>query len=151
LVTDDICGGQKILQRTFVNQSREVNKTIDIEGTKPQAAGPKWHKSARVVDPLNPVYNLPSFYPLPTQDTKFIRDSMSVDDIDTRKQSPYLQTRNIMNTNDISGAASSIRHKARYDQTDSLKVEDINDKNRNKSTRSTNPLEPVYTYKADAA
>jgi len=56
-----------------------------------------------------------------------------------------------MKISDISGASASIRHKPRYDQTDSLKVEDINDKNRKKTTRSTNPLEPVYIYKADAA
>jgi len=41
-------------------------------------------------------------------------------------------------------------HKPRVDQTDSLKVGDINDKYRNKTTRSTNPLDPVYLYRADA-
>jgi hypothetical protein len=54
-----------------------------------------------------------------------------------------------MKTDDIFGATSIIRHKPREDQADSLKVDDINDKYRNKSKRTTNPLEPVYTYKAD--
>jgi len=44
-----------MMKKTFINSNRETNKTNDIDGTQPQSSGPKWHKSTRTVDPLNPV------------------------------------------------------------------------------------------------
>jgi len=87
---------------------------------------------------------LPSFYPLENPDTKFIRDNINIDDIETKKRSPPIKTRDKLRTDDIEGALSSHLHKPRVDQIDSLKVYDINDKFRNKTTRSTNPLDPTY-------
>jgi len=44
-----------MIQKTFTDSCRETNKTHDIDGTQPQSSGPKWNKSTRTVDPLNPV------------------------------------------------------------------------------------------------
>ena len=77
----------------------------DILGSKPQCVQ---FKSIRNGDPLNPTYNLSKVEVRPATPPKFVRDSISNDDIEGAKPKrvAYYQTRNIMEIGDIEGAAT---------------------------------------------
>ena len=76
----------------------------DIEGTKTLIN--KFITRREPSNPLQPVYKLPSFTYVPPDPPKFIRDAMTVNDIDgtsplVKKQ---LATRDLMKCDDIQGA-----------------------------------------------
>lgn len=115
LKTEDIDGAQasttfesKLQKRQHQNRPT-FHDTRDIHGTQPDVLIP-WHVNrinhnlkiddidgasplknrlcmTRQVNPLNPVYKLPSFKVRPITPPKFIRDSIRVDDIEEQRQS----------------------------------------------------------------
>ena len=76
----------------------------DIEGTKTVIN--KFITKREPSNPLQPVYKLPSFTYVPPDPPKFIRDAMTINDIDGT--SPFvkkeLATRDGMKCDDIEGA-----------------------------------------------
>ena len=182
LRTDDIDGAQykppKVYNHNFqldisdidgtktkpmVNESKkpvDIMSVDDIEGAKPRIQRQLPH-SARITNPLNPQYQLPTKPEPPIPVPKFIRDSVNVDDIPGAHSKSY-QTdkppRDIMNVNDIPGAHPRKRIltldpdgtcnglKLTNTCSRSLQVKDINNDGIFKSTRVTNPLNPVYYY-----
>jgi hypothetical protein len=60
----------------------------DIEGAKPR---PKIFKTTRVVDPLTPVYQLPTVKLAPPVQTKFIRDSHDNSDLEGAHPRPLFR------------------------------------------------------------
>ena len=182
LRTDDIDGAQyrppKVYNHNFqldisdiegsktkpmVNENKkpvDIMSVDDIEGAKPRIQRALPH-SNRMTNPLNPQYQLPTKQEPPIPTPKFIRDNISVDDIQGAHSKSY-QTdkppRDIMNVNDISGARPRKRilaldadgtcngMKLTNTCSRSLQVKDINTDGIFKSTRVTNPLNPVYYY-----
>ena len=182
LRTDDIEGAQyrppKVYNHNFqldisdiegtktkpmVNESKkpvDIMSVDDIEGAKPRIQRQLPH-SNRMTNPLNPQYQLPTKEEPPIPVPKFIRDNISVDDIQGAHSKSY-QTdkppRDIMNINDISGAHPRKRIltldadgtcnglKLTNTCSRSLQVKDINNDGIFRTTRVTNPLNPVYIY-----
>ena len=103
------------------------------------------------LDPLEPVYKLPSYQPIePIEATKEVRDIMKIDDIEgTRyKKDPWFtKTRNVNPYTEIVG--SKPRERRIYsDRIASLDVSDINNK-KLPIRQQINPLEPVYDWSVD--
>jgi hypothetical protein len=113
--TSDIAGAQP--KREY-SHSRNCFHTLlqidDIEGTRAKEKN-KILLTNRHVDPLRPSYSLPSFSPLPPDETRFLRDSMSVQDIDgaQTRQKLISSVRDILSTDDIVGAQASWRPRHR--------------------------------------
>ena len=80
-------------------------KTNDIKGANPQVV--KFQTKRQAQNPLNPVYNLSKVEYRPVTPPKFIRDQMTVDDIDKARPKvdtrTAAQTKNIMKIDDIEG------------------------------------------------
>lgn len=101
-------------------------------------------------NPLEPVYRLPSFQPMPPPEPKFIRDSIAVKDIEKAAPKPQIQYKFLRESNyigDIAGAQPKLPPAIsppnyQYD------VRDINyDKDLVfKTSRVSNSLEPRYKY-----
>lgn len=99
---------------------------------------------------MNPNYKLAQVEVRPATPPKFIRDAMSIDDIDKTKPKTDVMagrpTRDVLKIDDIQGTRAQPRHRARqnsngfnqYDYTDVTKQE-------RKSKRCSNPLDPTYT------
>lgn len=65
----------------------------DIEGTRPAAVG---FKTKRIVDPVCPVYKLPSVAPVSIEEPRpFIRDTLQVSDIAQRKINFFTRNRGV--------------------------------------------------------
>lgn len=176
LQTDDIAGAQP--KRAFA-YTRGACAPAHVEGSRPQAAyharfsnkpdsflvqdiegaQPKTNmfRTRRSVNPLNPVYKLPSHEALPFEPLRFLRDSIDVSDIDGARARPAPQSepRNSHDVGDIEGAHASWRSHKRaalermrsvgVKKADSLEVSDITDKGF-KSRRCVDPLNPVYKH-----
>ena len=125
----------------ILNKPNFILDVRDIEKAYPKKVNPN---SQRHVNPLNPVYKLPS-YPIPPPPTppKFIRDQMDISDIE--KTSPNklfpLKMRPVKTYDEIIGnhpKKSYIRKKF----YDSFNYNDVSKKV--KKYRNTNPLDPEY-------
>ena len=125
----------------------------DIEGSLPR--GHHCFVSSRHVDPLNPVYPLPSCgekYPLEVP--KFIRDTLNVKDISgakakIRKNSPpehnYMDIYRRTRDDDILLSHKKLYKGNKNKLYNSLDFRDVY-KDPPFSNRHTNPLEPRYVY-----
>lgn len=149
--------------KPMVNESKkpvDIMSVDDIDGAKPRIQRQLPH-SKRVTNPLNPQYQLPTKQEQPIPAPKFIRDNISVDDIPGAHSKVYSTdkpARDIMNINDIPGSHPRKRIltldadgtcnglKLTNTCSRSLQVKDINNDGIFKSTRVTNPLNPVYYY-----
>lgn len=82
----------------------------DIDGTR-RTIKDRMMRTNRHVDPLDPVYPLPSFTPAENYVPKFIKDSINVDDIEGAKPKVKreFQTRNTMDCSDIDGARPGLK------------------------------------------
>ena len=80
MVNDDIEGaGPRMLHIAL--SKPEFNLTnADIEGSKTQIV--KFVTKREPSNPLNPVYKLPSFTYVPPDPARFVRDAMSIEDIE---------------------------------------------------------------------
>ena len=79
----------------------------DIEGTR-HSIKDRMMRTKRHVNPLVPDYNLPNFHVTSIPETKFVRDTLDITDIDGTKPRPaktnLFKVRDTMNTTDIVGA-----------------------------------------------
>ena len=79
--------------------------TQDIEGSQPNIVK---FKTQRIgTNPLNPTYNVSQVEKRPITPPRYIRDSISIDDIDGAKPKkvPVYEVRNVIQVDDIQGAA----------------------------------------------
>lgn len=78
---------------------------------------------------------------------KFIRDQVDIGDIEGAKpkKAKYFETRNLMDVKDIDGAKAKKIY-VRQTKYDSFQYDDIT-KTKFATTRSVNPLLPVYTVR----
>jgi hypothetical protein len=149
---NDIKGTRPLELHRGTNSVDYTLKLDDIEGAMP--AG-KSHLLARAyskpVDPLMPVYKLPS-YEVPKDVTPaFLRDTLDTSDISGTRAAPlyrYPARENYL-VNDIEGAKAGWkpRHKrAGVEGTprDIMAVADINQQGVKKSNRCSDPLRPVH-------
>ena len=141
-----------------VNKPNYNLSNRDIEGTLPR--GHHCFVSSRHVDPLNPVYPLPSCgekYPLEVP--KFIRDTLDVRDISGARAKPKKQSPVDHNYMDIYRRNRDddilLSHKKLYKGNknklyNSLDFRDVY-KDPPFSNRHTNPLEPRYVFDSKMA
>ena len=148
----------------FTNKIDFINKIDDIEFAQPkkekilnkpnfilnvrdiEKAYPKKDKpfSQRHVNPLNPVYKLPSYkIPTPIPPPKFIRDQMDISDIEkTKPNKLYPMKMRPVKTYDEIGGNHPKKPYERKKFYDSLNYDDVSKKK--KKYRNTNPLDPEY-------
>ena len=89
----------------------EYNLTnADIEGTKTQVN--KFITTREPSNPLNPVYKLPKFVYVPSEPPKFVRDAMTIDDIDGARPvaKKKFAPRDTINCFDIKGAVARTQY-----------------------------------------
>ena len=147
----------------MVDEKKKPNNIMnidDIEGARPRIQRQLPH-SARNTNPLNPEYKLPTKEEEPIPPPKFIRDNINVDDIDGTHSRSYKTNKppkDIMKVDDIQGTRPRRRilcldpdgtcNGIRFESTcnRSLNVKDINNEGVFKTTRTTDPLNPVYRY-----
>lgn len=85
-----------------LNLTHVTNCINDIDGSAPKSKTIVFKNSQRIVNPLNPDYNL--HFPLPEKvETRFIRDNMQTQDV-CKRVVKERAVRNILNTRDIEGA-----------------------------------------------
>ena len=124
----------------------EYNLTnADIEKSKPNFI--KFKTTRPPSNPLNPTYKLSEVEYKPPTPPKFLRDQITNDDIEgtKTKKAKYYETRDIMKVGDIAGSKSKAVY-IRNTIYDCLNYDDIT-KSKFTSTRSVNPLMPVYSMK----
>ena len=165
LSTEDIEGAKPLLRGyQCINKPEFSNYTKDIERAHPkqlhlglnkpnyslmtsdiEKARPKKGDfvTKRITDPLNPVYKLPSFETMPITPPKYIKDSISVSDIEGTKPEIYHKwnIRDNISVKDIDGARP--KPERQLAKPDFMNPKDINGENF-QTKRFTNPLEPEY-------
>ncbi|GBG25179.1 Hypothetical Protein FCC1311_013962 [Hondaea fermentalgiana] len=149
--TRDIEGAQPKKLHVKRNNKPDSSSTADIDDAKPRI---KVFRTKRVVNPLNPEYELPQAKLAPMQEPRFLRDSMDVSDLPGARPKTYGGRRpgheqDALRTTDIPGATQATsfmaykslqrREITRY----ALDVQDIVSK-RKRTNRTTDPLRPVY-------
>jgi hypothetical protein len=95
--------------RTHIRNVRDNQLYIDdIEGSR-YTVKDRMMKTGRHTNPLTPNYPAPAYIPADPQPTKFIRDSMNIDDIEGSRTKPAknYEQRDNLNTSDIIGAQAS--------------------------------------------
>ena len=117
-------------------------KTSDISNASPSAVLFKTNRLGH--NPLTPVYILPSYETKPGTPPRFIRDSISVDDIEGSRPQIYSkwQTRNSIGVHDILGATAW--KKKELVKPNLMDCKDINSIEVFTSSRTVNPLMPEY-------
>lgn len=141
---DDIQGSKpkklhQPLEKTYYNLRND-----DIMGSKPKCQ--KFTTTRESTNPLNPEYKLPKVEIRTNTPPKFIRDNISINDIDGARPNPYtkydIQSRT-NNVEDIDGARPKKEWIPQGKQS-SLDVKDINSFWEFHTTRHTDPLSPRY-------
>lgn len=120
----------------------------DIDGAKPRIQRNLPH-SDRHVNPLMPVYDLPSYEEKPVPVPRFIRDQMAIDDIPGSHPRSYKSEkppRQLMDISDISGARPKQTRIIRDAKDRTFDVSDINQDGVFKTKRMTDPLNPKYFF-----
>jgi hypothetical protein len=153
LKNDDIEKSKPIpLIPTVVNRGNNLTSTNeDIEKSYPF----KRHKftTKRVLNPLNPDYQLPTVEIKPVTPPKLIRETNAIHDIIHDPDYPpsrkiRIKQRDYMNNSDIVREEKTVKlgKLSNRDHPDKLEVKDINNYMTFKSKRVTNPLSPRYLY-----
>jgi hypothetical protein len=121
----------------------------DIDGAKPRVQRLLPH-STRQTNPLNPEYALPSYAESPPPIPRFVRDAFSNDDLPgahPRSRKSEKPPRDLMRVDDIIGyQRRGAPPRLLQSSIDRMNVKDINTDGIHKSTRVTDPLNPVYIY-----
>ena len=128
---------------TYTNKTDGRFNVRDITGGQQ-----KRRVSKRVVNPLNPIYTLPSYEVEAPHEPKFVYDGFDISDIEGSRPTRHtnkFKTRDNINYSDVAGTSSRVLHKVRRGESpNTLNVGDITD-TKFKSTRlGHNPLEPTY-------
>jgi hypothetical protein len=141
---DDIAGSRpKKLHQPLDRQYYNL-RNDDIQGSKPKCQ--KFTTTRESTNPLNPDYQLPKVEVRVNTPPKFIRDHISINDIDGAKPNPYTKydiRSKTNNVEDIDGAKPKKEWIPQGKQS-SLDVKDINSFWEFHSTRHTDPLSPRY-------
>ncbi len=133
---------------------RDLSLVIeDIPGTR-HTVRDRMMRTTRHVNPLNPDYPLPTYNPAVLPEPKFLRDAHDVSDIEGAKAKPRkeIKARDIMNNDDVVGAKAGWKPRHRRCRAEapphSVMMEsgpELKDvKFAERSTRVTNPVDPVY-------
>jgi hypothetical protein len=132
-----------------LNKEEYQLRNDDIAGAKPDCF--KFKSTREPSNPLNPQYKLASFTAVPPPVPKFVRDSISIADIEGSKTKPpkTKPERVSMVVRDIQGTAPKVPYK-REQHYDALGYNDVYAKNW-QSKRVTNPLDPVYQVRDNLA
>jgi hypothetical protein len=128
-------------------------QTDDILGARPQCV--KFTTNRLGTNPLNPSYSLQKVEFVAPQPTRFVRDQMSIDDIEgsrpLKRKSETVRTRAVMDISDIEGTKAAFgnsikpRERTAYDNMNYRDVtHDVF-----KTSRHVNPLLPSYTVRDD--
>jgi hypothetical protein len=121
----------------------------DIDGAKPRVQRLLPH-SNRQTNPLNPEYVLPSYSEEQAPIPKFVRDAFSNDDLPgahPRSRKHHKPPRDLMRVDDIIGyQRRGAPPRLLQSSIARMNVKDINTDGIHKSTRVTDPLNPVYLY-----
>ena len=160
----DIERSVPIRKSVFTNKTDFINKIDDIEKARPnkevilnkpdfilnisdiEKAHPNknlWN-SQRHINPLNPVYKLPSYIKAErAEPRKFIRNQIDISDIEKTKPNKLfpMKMRLFKTYDEIKGVHPKKPYR-RKEIHDSLNYSDLNIKN--SKFRNTNPLEPEY-------
>lgn len=106
----DISGGTSKPLTHARNCPDNTLRVDDIDGTR-RTIKDRMMRTNRHVDPLNPQYPLPSFTPAEEYEPKFIKDSISVDDIEGARPKVKREfvTRNNMDCSDIEGTKPGLK------------------------------------------
>ena len=137
---DDIEEAQPKKEK-ILNKPNFILNVRDIENAYPKKENPI---SQRHVNPLNPVYKLPSFQvPTPEPPPKFIRDQMDISDIAKAKPNKLfpMKMRPPKTYDEIEGNHPKKPYERR-NFYDSFRYDDVTKKKR--KFRNTNPLDPDY-------
>lgn len=152
--TADVQGSKSMtLHKTRNGPVDNTLRVDDIDGARARVRD-KFLQTNRHIDPLNPNYNLPSFSPAEPHVPKFIRDPLSISDIDGTKSTPLAKydMRTMNKIDDIEGTQPSWkpRHaRARLEAPpkDIMEVNDISKRThrfKDHTTRVVDPVMPVY-------
>ena len=124
--------------------------TSDIDGSRPQCV--KFTTTRTGHNPLNPVYQASKVEYRPPTPPKFIRDQMTVDDIDRARPKKdvhaNVRTKEVMKIDDIEGSKprSRVFNRPRDHSFSTINYNDVSGRLAG-STRTTNPLDPTYTIR----
>jgi hypothetical protein len=148
LDTSDIAGTSS---KPMFDKSKppvDLLRVNDIDGSRPRIVRQLPH-SNRCLNPVDPQYNLPSKPEEVIPPPKFIRDHMYNGDVEGAQPAPLFSSkppRDIMRIDDVVGTSPvrCIREVKR--EPDSFNVKDINNDGIFKTTRTVDPLNPVYFY-----
>jgi hypothetical protein len=149
LNTSDIEGASPTPSYDPNKSATPIMSVDDIEGAKPRIQRQLPH-SQRQTNPLNPQYSLPTFSEPPAPTPRFLRDGFTNEDIPGTHaktwQRPFA-TRDIMKVAEGPGCHPRKRvGKLMQSSVDRMNVSDINNDGIYKTTRITDPLNPVYFY-----
>jgi len=170
--TDDIVGAQPFYRYTQLRNKPSFSHNGDIEGTRSTALHkslrnkvdrqlltndidgaqphPKTFQTNRCINPLVPQYQLPTFENHPAHETKFIRDSYQIQDIEKSNPPPLykFKQRENFECKDIIGTTPGWKPLCKVIRKnnpphDIMLTEDVvNDQW--KTQRVQDPLDPVY-------
>ena len=150
--TSDVSGSKPKSLRTARNVMDTSLYVDDIDGARTFIKD-KMLRTGRHVNPLQPTYDLPSYSIYPSEQKKFVRDTLDVSDVDgaAPRVPRKFEPRETM-PNDIDGAQACWRPrhaKARLEAppSDIMNVSDIiaTKKPLEVTKRRTNPISPNYT------
>jgi hypothetical protein len=149
LRTDDIDGATPSPAFDPAKAPFAIMSVDDIDGAKPRIQR-SLPNSNRQTNPLNPEYPLPSFTPPAAPVPRFLRDAFSNADIPGAHARSWKRpgpARDIMRIDDIAGAHPRKRVGSLLPSSMArMDVRDINNDGAFRSTRVTDPLNPVYVY-----
>jgi hypothetical protein len=148
LTTSDIEGAQTSPMVNPAKPPVDLMSVDDIDGAKPNVRK-QLRKSNRMTNPLNPEYQLPSAVVIPPPVPRFIRDSISNDDIPGAHSKSYKSDKNprdLMYIDDIPGCRPRRLVGDFQSGNRTYDVSDINKDRIHQTTRVCDPLNPVYQY-----
>lgn len=154
LNTTDIPGTQAKPMVDVTKGPVDIMNHDDIEGSKPRIFRQLPH-SNRMLNPVDPKYDWPNKQNIDwskwssavDENPPFIRDHMKNDDVEGASPMTYKTDKppkDIMKVDDISGSRPAKRMREMRNGIDTMNVKDINNDGIFRTTRVTNPLNPVY-------
>ena len=141
----DIEGAQPKLRKVSANRPDFHDPTDICRDPNMRKPATESFKTKRIVNPLLPVYKLPSFKYAPSPKPKFIRNTHDVADIKKLPTKGYCLQKSSLFPAKPNSTKRPTLNKQKVEKTDfSLDVSDIM-KRKWKTNRTTNPLSPKYS------
>lgn len=142
---DDIDRSYPKLLHIGLNKPEYNLDSSDIPKSSPSCV--KFKTTRQPFNPLEPRYKLPYVEVLDPPIPKFIRDNIQINDIDGSFPKKYYkwETRKGFLNSDVEGSTTKNRYE-RKTKFDSINYTDVT-RDKFKTSRSVNPLDPVYEVK----